>query len=155
MAKSKQEQNKPSVRALVAKWGEPVVGPGWTGIPNILIEKQRALRLSPTDLCILLHLMKHWWVANEAPYPSKRRIAQAIGRDPRTVQLRISKMEELGYLRREERREGGSKTNYYYLDGLVGALKPYAEEAMQEIERHKREKSSRLRRDKPFLRAVD
>lgn len=155
MAKSKKSQGKPSVRALVAKWGEPVIGPGWTGIPNVLIEKQRALRLSPTDLCILLHLIRHWWVADEAPFPSKGRIAQAIGRNPRTVQLRVSRMEELGYLRREERRVGGSKTNYYHLDGLVSALKPYAEEAMEQIERHKREKSSRLRRDTPFLRAVD
>ena len=155
MADSKKNRPKPSVRALDAKWDEDVIRPSWTGIPNVLIEKQHALGPSPTDLCILLHLVKHWWVADESPFPSKGRIAQAIGRDPRTVQPRISEIEKLGYLQREERREGGSKTNYYHLYGLISALKPYAQEAIEEIERHKREKSTRLRRDKPLLRAVD
>ena len=143
-----------SVRALQAKWTEAILEPGWTGMPNILLEKQAALDLEPLDICILLHLVKHWWVAGEAPYPSKGRIALAIGRDPRTVQKRIAEMERRGYLRREERREGGGQTNLYHLDGLIEKLKPFAQEAIEERERHKRDKSARLRRSEPLLRAV-
>jgi hypothetical protein len=34
---------------------------GWSAIPNIIIEKQRALGLDALDVNILLHLIQYWW----------------------------------------------------------------------------------------------
>lgn len=129
--------------------------PGWTVLPNVIIEKQAALGLTTTDVCILLHLAKFWWEAGRAPFPAKKTIALAIGVTPRTVQRRIEAMEKLGLIRREERRtDHGSNTNLYHLDGLIAKAKPFAKEAIQEKERRQNEKDARLRRKSPLLHVV-
>lgn len=142
-------------RILEKKWGKNLIASGWTAIPNIVLEKQHAIGLKPTDVCILLHLVRHWWVAGEAPYPSKKRIAQAIGVDPRTVQRRIEVMESQGFIKREERRTPmGSRTNRYHLDGLIEKLKPFAMEAMKERKTRETAEKARLRRKTPLLEVV-
>ena len=95
---------------------------GWTAIPSILLEKQHALSLTPTDLVIIFQLAKYWWYAEEPPFPSKESIAVAIGIKPRQVQRRIAEMERLGYLKRTKR-PGPYGTNTYQFDGLVEKLK--------------------------------
>jgi hypothetical protein len=45
---------------------------GWTVIPNVLIERQRALGLDSLDLNILLVLASMWWDAENPPWPSKK-----------------------------------------------------------------------------------
>ncbi len=47
-------------KTLEAKWGKTTLSRGWTGIPNVLIEHQRSLKLTPTDINILLILLKYW-----------------------------------------------------------------------------------------------
>ena len=142
-------------RVLEKKWGKSLIATGWTAIPNIILEKQHALGLKPTDVCILLHLVKHWWTPGEAPFPSKKRIAQAIGVDPRTVQRRIEEMEKQGIIKREERRTPmGSRTNLYHLEGLIAKLKPFAAEAIKEREKRDAAEKARLRRKKPLLELV-
>lgn len=146
-AKASEEQLKVNEK----KWSRTLMKTGWTVLPNIIIEKQAALGLTTTDVCILLHLAKHWWKAGESPWPAKKTIAQAIGKDPRTVQRRIEAMEKLGLIRREERRTAqGSKTNLYHLDGLIAKAKPFANEALREKERRRAAEEARLRRKTPL-----
>ena len=155
-AKSTRKDVRPEqTRVLEKKWGKSLIATGWTAVPNIMLEKQHALGLKPTDVCILLHLIKHWWTPGEAPFPAKKRIAQAIGVDPRTVQRRIEEMEKQGIITREERRTTmGSRTNRYHLDGLIAKLGPFAAEAIQEREKRDAAEKARLRRKMPLLELV-
>lgn len=139
------------------KWSKPLIKAGWTAFPNIIVERQKALGLSPLDVNILLHLATYWWEADNKPHPSKATIAEAVGVQPRSVQRRIAALEAAGFIRREERRipGQGSKTNKYHFDGLIEAAKPYAEEKILEREaRTAAKKAAVARRGKPRLRIV-
>ena len=120
---------------------------GWTLVPNTLIERQRKLGLDPLDFNILLHLMSYWWEPDNAPRPSKKRIAEAVKRHPRTVQRRIEALEKQGLLRREARKGPGkgTQTNRYHFDGLIKAATPLAEETLAE-RKAKKEKTGRMGR---------
>ncbi|MDW3150601.1 helix-turn-helix domain-containing protein, partial [Vibrio sp. 2132-1] len=82
MSKEAQEI-KP--QELSKRWGKEVINEGWTAIPNTLIERQQALKLNPTEMNILLVLLKYWWEDNKSPFPSKKTIADYINRDISTV----------------------------------------------------------------------
>lgn len=117
-------------KVLEAKWGKTLIAAGFTALPDVIFQYQKALKLKPLDVLILLHLASHWWRPNENPWPSKGRIAEAIDVDPRTIQRAISKMEGLGYVKRIERKAkaGDNLTNEYDLRGLVTAAQKFAEE---------------------------
>ena len=92
--------------------------------------EQKALKLKPLDVLILLNLASYWWKPNENPWPAKGTIADTIDVDPRTVQRSMKKMEDLGYIKRIQRKAkaGDNLTNEYDLRGLVKAAQKYAEE---------------------------
>ena len=153
----RKRMNLQPLKVNERKWGKPLMDAGYTIFPSTILERQQALGLEPTDVNILLHLARHWWEKDNAPHPSKKSIAAAVGVHPRTVQRRIAAMESGGLIRREERRTASntSKTNLYHFDGLVEAATPYAEEALQERERRRKEDSERItRRGRPRLRVV-
>ncbi|MGI9401037.1 MAG: hypothetical protein ACR2O0_07280 [Rhizobiaceae bacterium] len=130
---------------------------GFTVIPNIILERQKALGLDPLDVNILVYLSTYWWTADGLPRPSKKTIAEAVGRDPRTVQRRIAAMEAGGLIKRIERRESptGSKPNEYSFDGLIQAAKPYAREKIEERAATASAKAARAaRKGKPKLKLV-
>jgi len=135
------------------KWSKPLMQAGWSAVPSILIEKQQALGLDPVDMNIILHLIQYWWHPDNPPHPSVGTIAEAIGRDPRTVTRRITALAQLGFLERTERRQTrhGSDTNLYSFNGLIQKLQPYAVEKIAEKEMAKAVKAARVSRKKPKL----
>lgn len=144
-----------ATKEIQKRWGKTLTAPGWTAIPNVILEKQAALGLTTTEVCILMHLAKHWWKAGEVPFPSKTRIAKAIGITPRQVQRCLKSMEDKGLVLREERRTAtGSRTNLHHLDGLLKKARPYAQEAIREREKREAAENARLRRKKPLLEIV-
>ena len=131
---------------------------GWTVLPNVIFERQKALGLDPLDINILLHIASHWWSQESKARPSKVTIAKAIGIDPRSVQRRIAALERAKLIRREERRisRDGSKPNIYHLDGLIEAAKPYALEKIEEQKAKAAERAARAaRKGKPKLKVVE
>jgi predicted transcriptional regulator len=116
-----------------AKWTKLLMSAGWTVVPNVFLERQKALGLDPLDINILLHLFSYWWTSTGKPHPSKKTIAEAMGIDPRTVQRHIARLEKAGLVKREERRisKVGSKSNIYHFDGLIDAAKPFAQEMLE------------------------
>jgi hypothetical protein len=127
------------------KWGKAVMRSGWTAVPTVLLEKQHALSLTPTDVNVLLQLMKYWWNADDPPFPSKAAIAEAMGVAPRTVQRRITYMESLGLISRRKR-PGPFATNAILFDGLIRKLEPFAQEMAAEREERARGKRERRQR---------
>jgi DNA-binding transcriptional regulator YhcF (GntR family) len=115
-------------------------------LPNVILERQRALGLDSVDVNILLHLVRHWWYAGELPFPSKKTIADCTGIHPRTVQRHIAAMERDGLVRRIKRSDTkrGQQSNYYDLKGLIQAATPYALEAI-EVRKQRREEDAKRR----------
>ena len=137
------------------KWGPVLSASGWTGIPNVLFQRQKALGLTSLDVNIILQLVAYWWEPDNLPHPSKKSIAAAIGVNERTVQKRIAAMEAASFIQRIERRTArGSRTNLYDFSGLIAAAQPFAKEELIEIEQRKRAKAEKLERKRPRLSVV-
>ena len=152
-------QGKQALEALRTnekKWSPEVMEAGWVALPSIILEKQQAIGLTPTDVNILLHLFSYWWTAENKPYPSKASLAAAIGVEPRTVQRRIAAMERAGLIWREERRtsKNGSDTNRYHFDGLIQAVKRFAQEKTALRNQQKAEKEQWKKKKRPDIRLV-
>ncbi|RYZ11198.1 MAG: helix-turn-helix domain-containing protein [Myxococcaceae bacterium] len=130
------------------KWGRPVLQAGWTAVPSILLEKQHALGLRPVDINVLLQLLRHWWNADQKPYPSKETIAQAMGVTARTVQRSISLMVDMKLIERRKR-PGPQGTNEISFDGLIERLEPFAAEAVEERATRTKRRQERQARRKP------
>ncbi len=144
MSKEKQEI-KP--QELSKRWGKEVISEGWTAIPNTLIERQQALKLSPTEMNILLVLLKYWWEDNKSPFPSKKTIADYINRDISTVRKTMKSLEDKGLIKREARfyEKGGQSSNSYDLSGLVKNLKKESR-LLSKIKAERKSEDGRLRR---------
>jgi DNA-binding transcriptional ArsR family regulator len=136
---------KSTDKVLEAKWGKPLIANGFTAIPDTIFRNQKALKLKPLDVLILLHLASYWWKPSENPWPAKGTIADALDVDPRTVQRAIKKMEDLGYVRRIERKAkaGDNLTNEYDLRGLVKFTTKLAEEEITRKAKRAAEDKSR------------
>lgn len=116
------------------KWSKTLMDAGWTALPSVIVENQKQLDLNPIDMNIILYLASKWWTPDGKPYPSKTTMAKAMGLHSRTVQKHIASLEAAGYIKREERRTPtGSQTNIYHLDGLIKAVKPFADEKLAEM----------------------
>lgn len=153
---SKKEEAITTLRTNEKKWTKTLMDAGWLSFPNIILEKQRALGLTPLDINIILYLATYWWTEDNKPRPSKNTIAEAIGVTARTVQRRIAAMEKAGFIRREERRVSreGSRPNLYHFDGLIKEATPYALEKASVIQNRKVEDKERQKRKRPDLRLV-
>ena len=117
------------------KWTHDILSAGWTLVPNVLIERQAELKLSPLDLNIILHLLARWWVPEIRPRPAKSTIAKAMNVSTKTVQRRIAAMERAGLLERLSRPRSNNMvemTNIYDLTGLIKAAKPFALQMSEE-----------------------
>lgn len=150
-------KNRKELRENEKKWGQPLMKAGWCLLPTVILDRQQALGLSPTDVNILLHIIKHWWHAERLPFPSKRAIAECMGVHPSTVQRRIRKMEAAGFVKREKRsdREHGQRSNYYNLSGLVREATPFAQEVLDERSERAANEDQRRKRKRPRLKVVD
>ncbi|KLK92842.1 hypothetical protein AA309_12000 [Microvirga vignae] len=115
-------------------WGRPVVSLGYAAIPSILIQAQKRIGITPTQMNIIVQLLDYWHEPSRRPFPPKREIAKRIGITEKTVQNNIRALEKAGLIRREIRKTaaGDYNTNVYHLDGLVSkvqALEPDFAEA--------------------------
>jgi hypothetical protein len=153
----KQQPTTPTDRKIGQRWGPELTSSGWTAIPNVIIQRQKALGLSPLDVNILLQLFAYWWEPDNLPHPSKGTIAAAIGVHPRTVQKRIASMEAAKFINRIVRQTNlnGGLPNKYDFSGLIDAAKPFAIEELQEIATRKKAKAEKLARKKPKLSIVE
>lgn len=147
-AKSATKEEK----ALHQKWGAAVIAEGYTVLPNVILQNQKALGLTHLDVLVLMCLLSHWWDKEDLPRPAKTSIARTLDVDPRTVQRSIAKLEKQGYIQRKERRAsvGDNLPNFYDLSGLVAAAKTQAEEARKVKSERAKEDSSKQSTPKTF-----
>lgn len=69
---------------------------------------------------------------------------------PRTIQKRITRLQNAKLITREERRTSkfGSQTNLYRFDGLIKACQPFAEEKIAEMKKKADDKEASVKRKK-------
>jgi len=154
MKQRRKSEPVEQLRRSEKKWTKALMKAGYTILPNVIIERQKALGLSPTELNVLLHLISFWWYADNPPFPSKKTIADAMQVSSSTVQRAVRRLESAGYVKREQRfdRDRGQLSNIYHLDGLIESALPLAEEAIEEREeivKRNRERRERKNRRRP------
>lgn len=139
---------KQAVRVNEKKWTKTLMDAGWTVFPSIILEHQHAMKLTPVDVNILMHLARHWWYEENLPHPSKKTIATCMQVSESTVQRRIRTMEKAGLIKRLVRRSPnqGQQTNAYDFSGLITKATPLAERAIAEREEGKLNRRRRVAR---------
>lgn len=143
-----ETQQQPTLKENEKKWTKPLMDAGYTVIPDVILDRQQALGLDPVDVNILLQLLTYWWKADNLPYPSKKSIAERI---EKTVQRRIARMERDGLMKRIPRRSAakGQLSNIYDFSGLITAVTPFANEAVERKTAIQTEAKTRAKRKRP------
>ena len=121
------------------RWGGAVTEglTGYTAVPDVLIRSQRQLRLSTTEMVVILNLLAHWWTDDgEWPYPRLSTIAGRMGVSRRTVERAIKSLESQGLIIHLEGEVGpnGLMARRFNLSGLVSELQSSASILRGEVE---------------------
>jgi len=109
------------------KWGADVAQRGFAQIPNYLLYLNQFLdqthKLTPIELLILMQLTGSWWKKGDRPYPSMATLATRCGASTRQIQRALNRLQELGFIKKEARREAGIiASNAYDLEPLAKVL---------------------------------
>lgn len=109
------------------RWGE-ALNAGFVVIPVALLRHQQELGLDAGDVVVLLNILGAWWYRDRLPFPSTSTIATRMGVTMRTVQRHLTRLEELGLIKRLRNqigrgRDGDALVTKYDPDGLVQRLK--------------------------------
>lgn len=124
-----------SLKENERKWGKKLWGLGWVAIPAVVLKYQAELKLDGRDICLVMQLVRHWWYKDRDPFPSLGELARWLGVSKSTVQRRLKKLVERGYIKakvRHDSRHGGQTSNSYELVGLAMAAEPFADKEIQE-----------------------
>lgn len=156
MATQEASQAKKRISELEKKWSRELLEVGWSVIPSIILEKQKALGLDSLDINIILQLITFWWFEGRPAHPSKKTLAEAIDVSESTIRKRIARLEKDGFITRSPRftKEHGQVSNEYLFDGLIEAAKPFALEKAKETQEKRNSEKERRKRIKPKLQAV-
>ena len=98
-------------------------------MPNLLLARQHALRLSSTDIVVLLHINRYWWTRDQDPYPRLAPIAEQMGVHRRTVERSLQSLEAKGLVKRLGQRtiDSGRIAQPIRLAPLAASLEQIAE----------------------------
>lgn len=133
------------MKQSVARWGAAAIDAGWTLIPSTLLKYQQRLEISPTELNVILQILKHWWNADDLPYPSQTSIADSMGVHKSTVEraLKALRTRKLVTTKHRFDERHGQKSNFYSFDGLIEEITKLAEEDLKEKKRRQNEDAKR------------
>ena len=139
------------------KWGKPAIAAGFTLFPSILLQKQHALGLDCIDVVIILQILKHWWHADSAPFPSQVQLAKTMNVDLSTIKRHLARLKHEGFVTWTSRtsKHGGQAANAYNLSGLIRHVHEFAVEELTARQKEADERKERGRRKGPALRALD
>jgi len=151
------KQQEKQLRENEKKWSKTLMDSGFTVFPSVILERQKALGLTPLEVNILLFLCTFWWTKDGRPRPAIGTIAEAVGRSPRHVTRIISGLVDMGLIERHQRsyKETGNLTNEYSFEGLIKEVMPFAQEKIEEREtKLAATKAKTAKKGKPKLRVV-
>jgi hypothetical protein len=145
-----------TLRESEKKWGRPAIAAGFTLFPSVLLQKQHALGLDCIDVVIILQILKHWWHAESAPFPSQVQLAKTMSVDLSTIKRHLARLKDAGLINWASRtsKHGGQASNAYDLSGLVKHVHGFAVEELAAREKEADARKERSRRKRPVLRAL-
>lgn len=116
---------------VAEKWGDEVARRGFAQIPNYLLLINQFLhedeRLSSVELLTLIQLSSAWWKKDQLPFPSANTLAKRCGVSERQIHRAVSKLQNIGLLKKvSRRRKGVIASNEYDLRPLVNILNEIA-----------------------------
>lgn len=138
-------------KVLNQKWGKDTMDANYAVIPSALLRGQARLGINATELAVLIHLIDHWWKADEMPWPSKKTLADRLMMGEKAVQRAMRKLEEAKLVERKPRfnKTGARTSNEYDLSPLVERLRPIAKDM---IEASKQAKEIKRKAERPGLK---
>ena len=151
-------ESRAQARRSEAKWTKPLMEAGFTIIPSIIFERQRALGLDAVDVNVLMQLFVRWWTADNPPYHSLKDIAYRMEVSVSTIQRSLRRMKDAGLIEIRPRFDDrGQTSNSYHFDGLIKEATPFAEEALADRAKRQQEEQDRSirRRPRSALRVVE
>lgn len=119
---------------FIDKWTKEIQAHGFTELPNLLIEFQGELKITPTEMCVLIAILKFQW-DKKHPFPSVGTISKYIGKSPLTVTRCITSLDNKNLLQRVER---SGRTNEYIVSEKLGS-KLIGLWRTKELQGHKRQ----------------
>lgn len=156
MASNTAHDTSKTLRESEKKWGKPAIAAGFTLFPSVLLQKQHALGLDCIDIVIILQILKHWWHAESAPFPSQVQLAKTMNVDLSTIKRHLARLRSAGLVNWSSRttKHGGYASNAYDLSGLIKHVDKFAVEELAAREKEADDRKERSRRKRPVLRAV-
>ena len=113
-----------------SKWGDAVAGgvTGFQALPDVLVRSQCQLKLSSTEMMVLINILMHWWKPDEWPHPRPEMIAGRMGVGLRTVNRALATLAERKLVRRlpSEAVGKGPRIRRFDLSGLKKTLEDIA-----------------------------
>lgn len=123
--------NESTPSAIRQRWRGAVTSSetGFTAVPDVLIRSQGQLKLSSTEMVVLLNILLHWWREDEWPYPRVSAIGKRMGTSRRTVERAIRSLQEKGLVvhRKSEVVRNGPAARRFDLSGLIDTLRSRVE----------------------------
>lgn len=117
------EEREASPQTVKERWqGAVTDGSGFVAVPMALLRLQTRLKLTPTDMVVLINLLAHWWDSNRAVYPRSTTIAARMGVDKRTIQRSTRKLFKAGLVEREYVVHGDGKRRTFQFTPLAARL---------------------------------
>lgn len=102
-----EDPEAPSYPTVKERWqGAIGSGSGFVAVPIALLRLQQSLKLTATDLVVLVNLLAHWWTPSMAVFPRSTTVAKRMGVSKRTVQRSTEKMVKAGLIERSFTEEG-------------------------------------------------
>lgn len=103
---------------IVGRFGEEILEPGFTAVPNLLLDCLALLGIDPLELVLLLHIWRSWWSGER--FPSQSVLARRIGKSIRWVRELLRKLRERGLLARvgQEDRSWAEMVDQYVQDDV-------------------------------------
>ena len=105
------------------KWSRSIAQHGHTPLPNLLIEHQSDLEITPSELTVILGLLKHRWTREE-PFPSVNRLGTYSGLAHQTIRRNLRSLEAKSLIKRILRK---GETSKYDIKPLIQKLESYAQ----------------------------
>ncbi|MFT7773616.1 helix-turn-helix domain-containing protein [Roseateles sp.] len=106
------------------KFGRSVMSHGFYLVPALLLRGQARLKLTSTQMVVLLQLLDFWWTVDTTVHPSIKAIAERVGLTAKQVQRTIGALDQMGLITRVNRTlpDRGKTSNQYKFDGLIAKL---------------------------------
>lgn len=109
--------------AFANKWTPRIAQKGYAALPNLLIEHQADLGITPSEMAVVIGLLAKKW-SKSNPYPSVKTLSRQSGLAANTVRNQLRRLERKGLIKRQFRQGASSE---YDFAPMVERLESYTQ----------------------------